>query len=279
MARVTFQPAAGAQGEMTGPADDARLPRRRGRPPVGRADPRLGPRHQPGQRGPSPASRSARSPRTSGAWSTSVPSRRPSTVRSPGLMLTNPNTLGLFEARHREDRGGAARCRGPPLLRRGQPQRDPRQGPPGGTWAFDIVHINTHKTFTTPHGGGGPGAGPVAVTERLARFLPAPVVGYDEGQGPLVSGTPTAPTPSDACTASTATSGCWSVPIPTCAPSAVDGLVKVAERAVLNANYLRKRIEDAYPMAHPGVVHARVRRHGEALPGTGRAGPWTSPSG
>jgi len=64
---------------------------------------------------------------------------------------------------------------------------------------FDIVHINTHKTFTTPHGGGRPGRGPVAVTERLEAFLPKPVVGYDEGTGrcldedrPVPSGASTA---------------------------------------------------------------------------------------
>ena len=108
-----------------------------------------------------------------------------------GLMLTNPNTLGLFE----EDIeritalihgvGGLVYYDGANLnaiLGRCRP----------GDMGFDIVHINTHKTFATPHGGGGPGAGPVGVGAELAQYLPAPVVRRnDDGTfGPLGSGAP-----------------------------------------------------------------------------------------
>ena len=90
-----------------------------------------------------------------------------------GLMLTNPNTLGLFErdiqritaAIHGV--GGLVYYDGANLnaiMGRTRP----------GDMGFDIVHINTHKTFATPHGGGGPGAGPVGVVERLVPFLPVP---------------------------------------------------------------------------------------------------------
>jgi len=91
------------------------------------------------------------------------------------LMLTNPNTLGLFERRIEEiadivhDAGGLLYYDGAnlnALLGRARP----------GDMGFDVMHYNVHKTFATPHGGGGPGAGPVGVTDELAPFLPAPRV-------------------------------------------------------------------------------------------------------
>ena len=96
-----------------------------------------------------------------------------------GLIFTNPNTLGIFkeeiervtEAVHRI--GGLVYYDGANLnaiLGRCRP----------GDMGFDIVHINTHKTFATPHGGGGPGAGPVGVTEALVPYLPVPRVERDE---------------------------------------------------------------------------------------------------
>lgn len=98
--------------------------------------------------------------------------------RTAGLMLTNPNTLGLFEkdiekiAKIVHDVGGLLYYDGAnlnPLLGRVRP----------GDMGFDIVHINIHKTFSTPHGGGGPGAGPVGVSKALAKFLPVPCIVYD----------------------------------------------------------------------------------------------------
>ena len=98
--------------------------------------------------------------------------------RTAGLMLTNPNTLGLFEkdideiAKIVHEAGGLLYYDGAnlnPLLGKARP----------GDMGFDIVHINIHKTFSTPHGGGGPGAGPVGVTKDLAEFLPVPRVVFD----------------------------------------------------------------------------------------------------
>ncbi|MCY3023341.1 MAG: aminomethyl-transferring glycine dehydrogenase subunit GcvPB [Planctomycetota bacterium] len=92
-----------------------------------------------------------------------------------GLMLTNPNTLGLFETRIRviekkvHEAGGLLYYDGANLnaiLGVARP----------GDMGFDVVHLNLHKTFSTPHGGGGPGAGPVGVKERLRPFLPVPFV-------------------------------------------------------------------------------------------------------
>jgi glycine dehydrogenase subunit 2 len=98
--------------------------------------------------------------------------------KTAGLMLTNPNTLGLFEkdigeiAKFVHEVGGLLYYDGAnlnPLLGMARP----------GDMGFDIVHINIHKTFGTPHGGGGPGAGPVGVSESLSEFLPVPRVVLD----------------------------------------------------------------------------------------------------
>jgi glycine dehydrogenase subunit 2 len=95
-----------------------------------------------------------------------------------GLMLTNPNTLGIFEKNIEEtaqivhDAGGLLYYDGANLnaiLGKTRP----------GDMGFDIVHINIHKTFGTPHGGGGPGSGPVGVCEKLEKFLPVPRIGFD----------------------------------------------------------------------------------------------------
>ncbi len=95
--------------------------------------------------------------------------------RTAGIMMTNPNTLGLFEERILEvaklvhNAGGLLYYDGANLngiLGTVRP----------GDMGFDIVHLNLHKTFSTPHGGGGPGAGAVGVTNKLAEFLPVPIV-------------------------------------------------------------------------------------------------------
>lgn len=97
-----------------------------------------------------------------------------------GIMLTNPSTLGVFERRIKEiaaivhQAGGLLYYDGANLnaiLGKVKP----------GDMGFDVVHLNLHKTFSTPHGGGGPGAGPVVVGERLLPFLPLPIVGEEKG--------------------------------------------------------------------------------------------------
>lgn len=98
-----------------------------------------------------------------------------------GIMLTNPSTLGVFERRICEiadmvhEAGGLLYYDGANLnaiLGKVRP----------GDMGFDVVHLNLHKTFATPHGGGGPGAGPVAANERLAPYLPIPIVGKKNDQ-------------------------------------------------------------------------------------------------
>lgn len=98
--------------------------------------------------------------------------------QTAGLMITNPNTLGIFEKNILEiasmvhSAGGLLYYDGAnfnPLLGKVRP----------GDMGFDIVHLNLHKTFATPHGGGGPGAGPVGVSRALERYLPVPLVAFD----------------------------------------------------------------------------------------------------
>jgi glycine dehydrogenase subunit 2 len=117
---------------------------------------------------------------------------------------------------------------------------------------FDIVHLNLHKTFATPHGGGGPGSGPLAVSERLVDFLPAPTLEWDERSGrwhwdedrPHAIGR------------IHSFHGNFGINVRAYAylrSLGPEGLRRVAERAVLNANYLRALVEDAFPTAHPGI--------------------------
>jgi glycine dehydrogenase subunit 2 len=184
-----------------------------------------------------------------------------------GFMLTNPNTLGLFEeeiqgiARAMHRVGGLLYYDGANLnaiMGRVRP----------GDMGFDIVHMNTHKTFATPHGGGGPGAGPVAVSSRLAPFLPAPTVERDEGgdRWYLDHDRP------DSIGQVHGFHGNFGVLVRAYAYVFLhggDGLKAVAERAVLNANYLAQKVQGPFPLAFPGrpmhefVATAKpLRKHG-----------------
>src|SRR5271165_4849309 len=101
-------------------------------------------------------------------------------AQTAAIMLTNPSTLGVFERKITEvahivhEAGGLLYYDGANLnaiLGKVRP----------GDMGFDVIHMNLHKTFSTPHGGGGPGAGAVGVSARLRPFLPIPIVGLDEG--------------------------------------------------------------------------------------------------
>ena len=132
-----------------------------------------------------------------------------------GIMLTNPNTLGLFEedivaiADAVHEVGGLLYYDGANLNAILGVVRP-------GDMGFDIVHLNLHKTFATPHGGGGPGAGPVAVSARLVPFLPGPRpvrIGRRARRPATVGRHPSSP--SDGCTRGTATPSCSPGPSPT----------------------------------------------------------------
>jgi glycine dehydrogenase subunit 2 len=158
------------------------------------------------------------------------------------LMLTNPNTLGLFErdieeiARMVHDVGGLLYYDGAnlnALLGRARP----------GDMGFDIMHYNVHKTFATPHGGGGPGAGPVGVVDRLAPFLPEPRVREaDDGYETFA--------PEHTIGKVHGHDGNWLVLVKTYAYIARlgdEGLADASAKAVLNANYLAEQIDYEVP--------------------------------
>src|SRR5439155_23314172 len=122
---------------------------------------------------------------------------------------------------------------------------------------FDVVHLNLHKTFATPHGGGGPGAGPLVVAGHLTDFLPAPVLVHDEGGGwrwerdrPRSIGRVHG------------WNGNFGILVRAYAYLLANGggLAQVAERAVLNANYLLERLSAAYQLGYPTrpVMHEFV---------------------
>ena len=161
-----------------------------------------------------------------------------------GIMLTNPNTLGLFEEEIVE-MATAVHGVGGLLYYDGANLNAILGVTSPGVMGFDIVHMNLHKTFAVPHGGGGPGAGPVAVSERLAPYLPGPrPVRSDRGDyewhtpsrsiGRVHSWHGNALALARAHSYILANGG--------------DGLRRVAEAAVLNANWLRRRLRGVYDL-------------------------------
>ncbi len=215
MAAATLQPAAGAAGELTGLLlmrawhDAQRLD-----PPQGDHS-RLRPRDQPGIGDLGRLHGSHRTQRRTGAVWTWPALRSELDEDVAGIMLTNPNTLGLFEEDIAEIAAAVHEVGG--LLYYDGANLNAILGVVRpGDMGFDIVHMNLHKTFATPHGGGGPGAGPVAVSERLVPFLPGPrPTRMGESGEDLRSDGWSPNAPSDACTPGTATPWCWPEPWPT----------------------------------------------------------------
>ncbi|HDM70104.1 MAG: aminomethyl-transferring glycine dehydrogenase subunit GcvPB [Thermotoga sp.] len=156
------------------------------------------------------------------------------------LMLTNPNTLGLYEKEIEKiadlvhDAGALLYYDGANLnaiLGRIKP----------GDMGFDVVHLNLHKTFSTPHGMGGPGAGPVGVKEKLRDFLPVPIVDFKNGRFYLNYDLP------KSIGRVRSFHGNFIVMVKALAYvdfMGEEGLKKVAELSVLNANYMRKKISE-----------------------------------
>ena len=166
-----------------------------------------------------------------------------------GIMLTNPNTVGLFEEQITEIAAAVHEVGG--LLYYDGANLNAILGVVRpGDMGFDIVHMNLHKTFATPHGGGGPGAGPVAVSERLAKFLPGPKPARSE-DGTFEWRTPQA---------SIGRVHGWHGNALVLARALAyievhggDGLTRVAQHAVLNANWLRLRLGATLPAAYDRV--------------------------
>ena len=175
-----------------------------------------------------------------------------------GIMLTNPNTAGLFEEDIAEIAAEVHKIGG--LLYYDGANLNAILGVVRpGDMGFDIIHMNLHKTFATPHGGGGPGAGPVAVSQRVVDFLPGPK------PTKLEDGTFGWSTPSKSIGRVHGWHGSALVLARALTYIKVhggEGLRLVAERAVLNANWLRHRIAEHYPTAHDNRG-ARASRRGD----------------
>jgi len=167
-----------------------------------------------------------------------------------GLMLTNPNTLGLFE-RDIERIIGAVHDVGALAYYDGANLNAIMGRTRPGDMGFDIVHINTHKTFATPHGGGGPGAGPVGVVDRLVPFLPVPRVERDGETYHLIEDEPRSIGRMHGFHGNIGILVRAYVYI---SLHGADGLRTVSDRAVLNANYLASLVRDTFPLAHPDVA-------------------------
>ncbi len=179
-----------------------------------------------------------------------------------GLMLTNPSTLGLFDENIEQIRD-IFRGAGALMYYDGANLNAVCGISRPGDMGFDIVHINLHKTFSQPHGGGGPGGGPIAVRESLARFLPAPVVVRDGDVFRLDHDRP------DSIGKVRGYSGPFGVFVRSYAfmRSWGPGLREMSEAAVLNANYLLARLKEAYDVPfdrlcmHEFVLSARTLKH------------------
>ena len=161
------------------------------------------------------------------------------------LMLTNPNTLGLFEedileiTKRVHEKGALLYYDGAnlnALLGIARP----------GDMGFDIVHLNLHKTFSTPHGGGGPGSGPVGVKERLAPYLPVPLI---EKQGNTYRMIYARENSIGRVKSFFGNTGMLLRAFVYIRTLGLSGLKQVSEDAILNANYLKEKLKKIFPIA------------------------------
>ena len=164
--------------------------------------------------------------------------------RLAGIMLTNPTTLGLFEERI-DEVAALVHAAGGLVYGDGANMNALTGIARPGDLGVDLMHFNLHKTFATPHGGGGPGSGPVGASAALAPYLPGPVVGQDaDGRYRLE-------TPAKSIGRMCAFHGNFGMLVrayATIAGHGDSGLKANAMAAVLNANYLRVKLRDRYPV-------------------------------
>ena len=170
--------------------------------------------------------------------------------QTAGIMLTNPSTCGVFECRIADiadvvhDAGGLLYYDGANLnaiLGTARP----------GDMGFDVLHVNLHKTFATPHGGGGPGAGPVGANERLAPYLPTPMAAK-EGDTYRWVEPADAPDSIGRLSAFAGNAGILLRALAYARMLGRDGMRRVGEFATLNANYLMERLRQAgFELAYP----------------------------
>jgi len=259
MAAATLQPPAGASGELTGLLIIGAHHRRQGRHPSKVLIP-------DSAHGTNPASVTL-----AGFQAVTIPSGSDGLVDlgalkatvdedTAGIMLTNPNTLGLFEREIAEiieavhAVGGLAYYDGANLNAIVGVARP-------GDMGFDVVHSNLHKTFATPHGGGGPGAGPVAVAPELVDLLPGPLP-RENAEGVLEWWTP--PSSIGRVHAYYGNALVLARAFAFMRYLGSEGLTRMSQLAVLNANWLRWRLSDAFEIPfgdscmHEFVASARM---------------------
>jgi glycine cleavage system P protein (glycine dehydrogenase) subunit 2 len=246
MDAVTLQPAAGAHGELTGILMIRAYHESKGNPRKKILIP-------DSAHGTNPASAAI-----SGYVVETIPSNKQGTVDLDRLsqvvnndvaaiMITNPNTLGIFESEIAEiakllhSQGALVYMDGANLNAMMGITRP-------GDFGVDVLHINLHKTFTTPHGGGGPGAGPVAVKKILEPFLPYPVIGKDP-QGKYYFDNER-PQSIGKIKAYNGQFGMHVRALCYILANGAPGLKEVSEVAVLNANYIRSKLKEAYALPY-----------------------------
>jgi len=164
------------------------------------------------------------------------------------FMITVPNTLGMFEPRIGEITE-LCHAKGVQVYMDGANLNAILGITRPGDLGFDVCHFNLHKTFTTPHGGGGPGAGPVGVKAHLEPFLPVPMVTKDGDEYALDWKRPRSIGKLQAFWGNFGMLVRAYTYIRTMGP---DGLRSVSDNAILNANYIMKRLENDYDVAVPG---------------------------
>ena len=165
------------------------------------------------------------------------------------FMLTNPNTLGIFES-DVEEIARIVHDSGALLYYDGANVNAIMGITTPGKMGFDIAHLNLHKTFSTPHGGGGPGSGPVGVKEELAGFLPVPIVVKKDDRYSLSYDLP------DSIGKVHGFYGNWGVLLRAYTyilMNGGNGLTEVSERSVLNSNYLKALVEEHLEVPYPGL--------------------------
>lgn len=177
-----------------------------------------------------------------------------------GIMVTNPNTCGLFERDIRaiadavHEVGGYFYCDGANFNAIAGKARP-------GDLGIDAMHINLHKTFSTPHGGGGPGSGPTVFSQALAPFAPVPFIVHDGTRFKLVETRKAANSEADGeggksfgrMTAFHGQMGMFVRALSYMLSHGVDGVRKAAEDAVLNANYVQARLREEMTTAFDGI--------------------------
>ena len=270
MSAFTLQPAAGAHGELTGMLIIRAYMEKKGET-----------RHKiivpDSAHGTNPASAAlcgyeVESIKTNAEGLVDIKKLKESFTRdTAALMITNPNTLGLFEkdiveiCKIAHDAGGLVYCDGAnmnALLGLARP----------GDMGVDILHLNLHKTFSTPHGGGGPGAGPIGVTERLKPFLPIPRIEVLATENTEKDKTNTYvlnfnyPDSIGRVRAFYGHVGMMIRAYTYLLSLGKEGVCKVGEYAVLNANYLRHKLKKYYDIPygktcmHEFVISAKKQK-------------------